>query len=71
MEEAPINEESPEDDEEYDPDSDETNIEMTKALDQHYADAEAAEEDDEDVDENYNVITSKEEYDEYIERIGN
>ena len=44
---------------------------MTKALDQHYADAEAAEEDDEDVDENYNVITSKEEYDEYIERIGN
>ena len=71
MEEAPVEEETSEDDEEYDPDSDETNIAMTKALEQHYADAEAAEEADEDVDENYNVITSKEEYDEYIERIGN
>ena len=59
------------DDENYDPDSDETNIAMTKALDQHYADAEAAEEADEDVDENYNVISSTEEYDDYIERLDN
>ena len=31
--------------------------------------ADAAEEEDEDIDENGNVITSREEYDAYIERI--
>tara|TARA_Y100001936_G_C15760100_1_gene500757 strand:- start:445 stop:654 length:210 start_codon:yes stop_codon:yes gene_type:complete len=53
----------------YDPDTDPTNIAMTKALEKHYAAADAAEEEDEDIDENGNVITSREEYDAYIERI--
>ena len=43
---------------------------MQKALDKHYADADEAEEADEDVDENYNVITSKEQYNDYLDRTG-
>ena len=41
----------------YDPDTDPTNIAMTKALEKHYAAADAAEEEDEDIDENGNVIS--------------
>ena len=56
-------------DSDYDPDTAPTNIAMSKALEKHYAAADAAEEEDEDIDENGNVITSREEYDAYIERI--
>ena len=56
-------------DSDYDPDTEPTNIAISKALEKHYAAADAAEEEDEDIDENGNVITSREEYDAYIERI--